>query len=84
VLILIAKKMVQSMTDNPSFPNPSPQLATGTAATTALEVAQAAAQARTHGAATLRNERRTALVSLLERLKTGEGNWELPTSITVQ
>jgi hypothetical protein len=69
-LILIAKQMVQSMTNNPSFPNPIPPLATVTEATTALEVAQAAAQARTHGAATLRNERRTALVSLLEQLKT--------------
>ena len=85
-LISTAKQMVQSMTSNPSFPNPSPPIATVTAAISALESAQSAAQARTHGAVTLRDEKRTALVSLLEQLKTyvqtaADGNLEAAASI---
>ena len=73
--------MVQSMTNTPSFPNPSPPLATVTATIAALEATQSAAQACTHGAVTLRNEKRTALISLLEQLKThvqtaADGNLE--------
>jgi hypothetical protein len=62
--------MVQSMTNNPSFPSPVPPLATVAAAITALDAAQLGAQTRTHGAAALRDEKRTAFVSMLGRLKT--------------
>jgi hypothetical protein len=64
-----AKAMVQAMTGNPSFPNPEPPLATVSTAIHDLEVAENAAQSRAHGAATTRNDKRAALVFLLEQLK---------------
>jgi hypothetical protein len=68
-VISLAKAVVQSMTNNASFPTPDPPLATVTTALTALETAETATQARTRGAATTRNEKLKALVTLLEQTK---------------
>jgi hypothetical protein len=67
-LINFTQQAVKSMTGNPSFPTPSPTLAEITTATAELQTAENAALARTKGAATLRNEKRTALVLLLQGL----------------
>jgi hypothetical protein len=67
-LITYAKSIVVSMTGNPSFPTPIPTLAAVTAAIDQLQVAETAALARTKGAVTVRNEKRTALVALLKQL----------------
>ena len=58
------------MTGNPSFPNPTPTLAVVTAAINDLASAETAALARTKGAVTTRNEKRTALVAVLQELRT--------------
>ncbi len=68
-LISFATRVVADMTNNPSFPSPTPTLASITAALTALQTAQSAALARTAGAATTRNEKRDALVALLQQLQ---------------
>jgi hypothetical protein len=57
------------MTGNASFPSPVPALALVTAAITALQIAETAALARTKGAVATRDEKRSALVSLLEQLR---------------
>ena len=67
--ISMARAVVQAMTNNPSFPSPDPNLATVTTAIDALQTAEGAAQARTKGAVASRNEKRKALVTLLEQLK---------------
>lgn len=56
------------MTGNPSFPTPAPALAAVKTATDDLQKAETAAQARTKGAVAVRNEKRTALVTLLRQL----------------
>ncbi len=68
-LVSTAKAVVQAMTKNPSFPNPDPGLATVDAAIDVLQTAECGAQARTKGAVANRNEKRKALVTLLEQLK---------------
>jgi hypothetical protein len=68
-LISVARAIVQAMTGNPLFPTPDPTLATVTAAITDLDTAETAAKARTRGAAAVRNDKRAALVKLLEQLK---------------
>jgi len=68
-LINVAKGIVQSMTGNASFPSPVPALATVSAAITDLETAETAALARTRGAATSRNAKKAALVTMLDQLK---------------
>jgi hypothetical protein len=68
-LITYARAILTAMTGNPRFPNPSPQLADVKRSTDDLEVSEAAARARTRGAAGLRNEKRTALVAKLDLLK---------------
>jgi cell pole-organizing protein PopZ len=68
-LISFATSVVTAMTGNPSFPTPAPTLAEVTAAITALQTAQSAAIARTKGAVTARNDKQTALVSLLQEMK---------------
>src|SRR5579863_2894878 len=69
VLITYARSIVTTMTGNAAFPSPVPALATVSAAIDALEVAEKAALARTRGAVVARNERRTALIGLLQQLK---------------
>ena len=68
-LITYAIGIVRAMTGNPSFPTPMPSLAVVQAAIDALTAAEATALARTRGSAAARNERRTALVSILELLR---------------
>jgi len=70
-LINEAKGMVTCMTSNSaSFPNPSPPLTALTSAINDLEIAETAALARTRGAATTRNDKKAALVQLLEQQRT--------------
>jgi len=85
-LIALARSMVTSMTNNASFPNPDPTLAAVTAATNELETAETAAKARTHGAVAARNDKRVALVTLLEQLKayiqkTADADLEIATTV---
>jgi hypothetical protein len=67
-LILYADNIVQKMTNNPAFPTPTPTVVALTAAVTDLHTAETAALSRAKGAATVRNDKRTALVSLLQQL----------------
>jgi len=69
VLITYASGVVVGMTGNPSFPTPSPALATVTAAIADLQTAETAALARTKGAAASRNAKRAVLVTLLQSLR---------------
>jgi hypothetical protein len=68
-LVTFAQQVVTSMTNNPSFPVPSPSLATVLAAVTDLHTAESAVLARTKGAASARDDKRTVLVTLLQELK---------------
>ena len=68
-LITFGRGMVTGMTGNPSFPNPSPPLATVTAAIDALASAETAAGGRAKGAVTARNVAKNALVLLLKEEK---------------
>jgi lysylphosphatidylglycerol synthetase-like protein (DUF2156 family) len=68
-LISVAKAIIAAMAGNASFPSPEPPLAVISVALNDLETAEAAALARTKGAATARNQKRAALVALLELLK---------------
>jgi hypothetical protein len=68
-LLTQAQNIVQAMTNNPAFPSAAPSLATVTAAIHDLQTAETATLSRTKGAATTRNEKRTAVVKLLEQLK---------------
>jgi hypothetical protein len=67
--ISLANGIVVAMTNNPTFPTPTPALAVVSAALTDLEAANAAAQARTRGAAANRRAKQAALATLLEELK---------------
>jgi hypothetical protein len=68
-LVTYATGIVKGMTGNPAFPNPVPALAAITTAIDELQAAETAALTRAKGAATVRNEKRTALVQLLVQLK---------------
>jgi len=68
-LVLFANNVVQKLTNNPSFPNPTPTLAALTAAVADLQAAETAALSRAKGAATVRNGKRAVLVSLLQQLR---------------
>ncbi len=68
-LIVYAQGIVKRMTGNPSFPNPAPTLAAVSAAAADLQTAEAAALARTKGAAAARDDKRKALVALLQSLR---------------
>ena len=68
-LIVYAKGIVTRMQGNPSLPNPAPTLATVTTAIDELQAAETAALARTKGAAALRDEKRKALLALLQQLR---------------
>jgi hypothetical protein len=68
-LIVYAQGVVKRMTGNSSFPNPTPTLAVITTAIDDLRAAETAALARTKGAVAARDEKRTALVALLQQLR---------------
>ncbi|MGD0527593.1 MAG: fibronectin type III domain-containing protein [Polyangiaceae bacterium] len=66
-LITYAQGIVKAMTGNPAFPNAGPALAAITAAINDLQTAETAALARTKGAVATRNEKRAALIVLLQQ-----------------
>jgi hypothetical protein len=68
-LITYAQGIVKAMTGNPAFPSPTPTLTTVTEAINELQTAETATLARTKGAVAVRNEKRAALVTLLQQLK---------------
>ncbi|HEY1696053.1 MAG TPA: hypothetical protein VGG39_27990 [Polyangiaceae bacterium] len=68
-LVNFAQQVVKSMTNNPLFPNPVPTLVAIAQAVTELQDAANAALGRAKGAVATRNEKRTALVMLLQQLK---------------
>src|ERR1019366_733129 len=69
LLISFARALVQALTGNPSFPNPTPTLGALSAAINDLETAQTAALTRVKGAVEVRNEKHAALVKLLADLR---------------
>jgi hypothetical protein len=68
-LVTYVQSIVTAMTGNPSFPSPVPPLATVSTAAAALHAAESTALARTKGMVAARNDRRTALVTLLQQLR---------------
>jgi hypothetical protein len=68
-LIPYATGIVTGMTNNPVFPQPVVPLTTVTGAITELHNAETAALTRAKGAVATRNEKRAALISLLEQLR---------------
>src|SRR5579864_2713894 len=68
-LITQAENIVQAMTNNPCFPSPTPSLATVSDGIHQLQVAEVATLSRTKGSAATRNEKRTALISVLQQVK---------------
>lgn len=68
-MITYAQGIVKALTGNPAFPTTAPTLATVTEAITELQTAETAALARTKGAVAVRNEKRAALVTLLQQLR---------------
>jgi hypothetical protein len=68
-LIAFAQTIVKAMSGNPLFPNPSPAFAVLLQAIADLQTAQTAALARTKGTVITRDEKKVALVALLQQLK---------------
>jgi hypothetical protein len=68
-LIAYAQGIVKGMTNNASLPSPVPTVAQLTQAVSDLQTAETSALARAKGAVSTRNEKRTALVSLLQQLR---------------
>ena len=68
-LILFTNNVVQKVTNNPNFPTPTPSVAVLTAALDDLHSAETQALSRAKGAATVRNDKRTVLVSELQQLR---------------
>jgi hypothetical protein len=68
-LVTYSQGIVKGMTGNPAFPSSGPALAALSAAVNDLQTAETAALARTKGAVALRNEKRAALVLLLQQLR---------------
>jgi hypothetical protein len=68
-LIVYAQGIVKRMTGNPSFPDSASELAAVSTAIVDLQTAEAAALARTKGAVATRNEKRKALVAVLQELR---------------
>ena len=85
-LITHAQAIVSAMTGNPAFPSPAPALAALVTAIEDLQTAETAALSRVKGAVAVRNEKRAALVTLLEQEKsyvqtTADANLETATSV---
>jgi hypothetical protein len=68
-LIALGHTIITMLTNNQLLPAPSPTVAALTSALADLQTAQTAASARTKGAATVRNEKRTVFISLLQQLR---------------
>jgi hypothetical protein len=67
-VLLYANNIVQKLTNNPAFPTPTPTVAALTAAVNDLHAAETVALSRAKGSATVRNDKRTVLASLLRQL----------------
>jgi hypothetical protein len=67
--ITYAQGIVTALTNNASFKTPSPTLAEVTTAIHDLQTAETAAATRAKGTVTARNDQRTALLKLLQQLK---------------
>jgi hypothetical protein len=68
-LLSAVEVILQAMTENPSFPSPTPSLASVAVALAALRDAEVTSLTRTRGTVATRNEKRAALLSVLKRLK---------------
>jgi hypothetical protein len=68
-LLLAVQGVLQAMTGNAFFPDPTPPLATVAAALEELHEAHVATEAKTRGTVEVRNAKRTSLLSLVRRLK---------------
>jgi hypothetical protein len=68
-LILTVEAILQAMTGNPFFPDPTPPLATVAAALSELHDAQVATESKTRGTVAVRNAKLPALLSLVKRLR---------------
>lgn len=68
-LLSRAQNILLAMTNNPAFPAPTPPLATVAGAIQELQLAETATLSRTKGAIATRNEKRIALVKVLQQLK---------------
>ncbi len=68
-LITYVQNMMKAMSGNPAFPNPTPPLPLIAAAVNELQTAETAVLARTPGAVTTRNDKRAALVVLVQDLR---------------
>ena len=69
LLIVYVQGILKAMTGNPTFPTPNPPLTAVSGAANDLQVAETAARTRATGTSATRNEKRAALVTLLEVLK---------------
>jgi fibronectin type III domain protein len=69
LLIGIAKAIALAVSGNKAFPTPDPTIATLDTAIADLETAETAVKTRAPGAVAARNQKRAALVALLEQLK---------------
>jgi hypothetical protein len=67
-VILYATNVVQKITNNANFPTPTPTIAALSAAVNDLHTAETVALSRAKGSATVRNDKRAVLVSLLQQL----------------
>jgi len=85
-LLTMAGAIVKAMTKNPWFPTPDPPLAKVRNAIHELDLAQTATLSRTAGTVAVRDEKRAALVVLLNQLKdhvqtVADGHYEEMASI---
>lgn len=69
LLIMYVQGILKALTGNPTFPTPNPPLTAIGQALGDLQVAETAAQTRARGTIAVRNEKRAALVALLELLR---------------
>jgi hypothetical protein len=68
-LVTYAQGIVTAMTGNAAFPSPVPPLPTVTTAINELQTSETTAQTRAKGTVTARNDKRAALVTLLQQLR---------------
>jgi hypothetical protein len=68
-LITYVQAVLVAMTNNPNFTTPLPALSVISAALTALQTAESQALSRIKGAVVVRNDKKAALVSLLQQLR---------------
>ena len=69
LLVVYVQGILKAMTGNPTFPTPNPPLTAVSGAANDLQAAETAARTRATGTIATRNEKRAALVTLLEVLK---------------